>query len=632
MQTRETTQLTLKALLIGAILIPLNVTWQMMGLRWDIAHMSMISLLYNTVSILFLLTILSRLVERISPKLALSRAELLTIYVMVSLSTAIGGHMCVQMLAPIISYAFAYATPENDWQALFWRYIPDWTSVKDKRALDDFFRGSSSFYTVGYVQAWLPSLLIWSAFLLALFLVMLGINFIVRKQWTENEKLSYPLIQLPLAMTSRTVPFFRSRLMWMGFGIAAFIDLLNGLNYLHPSIPRIGGIRGYDISRLFTNSPWNAIDWLPIGIYPFAVGLAFFMPLDLSFSCWFFYLFWKIQSVFGSIIGFQHGFPYATEQSFGTYIGLGICAVWVSRRHLWQVVRKAFRQESQLDDSKEPMTYRSAILLIGGSLIFLIGFCYKAGMSIWVILLFFALYYALAVGITRMRAELGSPVHDQHYGGPDQMIYAAFGSKALGPNNLTMLSYLYFFNRSYDCLLMPHQLEGLKIAERANIDNRKFSLALVLAILIAIPSAVWAYMHMSYQDGVYTGWVGREAFYRLGGWLNNPIKANYPRLTAAGVGLSLAFIITFMRTRFFWSPFHAAGYAVTSTYTMNFFWFSIFVSFLIKLIFLKHGGLRIYRRAIPFFLGLVLGEFVVTTFWGTLAMIIERATYITINL
>ena len=281
MQTRETTQLTLKALLIGAILIPLNATWQMMGLRWDIAHMSMISLLYNTVSILFLLTILSRLAERISPKLALSRAELLTIYVMVSLSTAIGGHMCVQMLAPIISYAFAYATPENDWQALFWRYIPDWTSVKDKRALDDFFRGSSSFYTVGYVQAWLPSLLIWSAFLLALFLVMLGINFIVRKQWTENEKLSYPLIQLPLAMTSRTEPFFRSRLMWMGFGIAAFIDLLNGLNYLHPSLPRIGGIRGYDISRLFTNSPWNAIDWLPIGIYPFAVGLAFFMPLDL---------------------------------------------------------------------------------------------------------------------------------------------------------------------------------------------------------------------------------------------------------------------------------------------------------------------------------------------------------------
>ena len=87
-----------------------------------------------------------------------------------------------------------------------------------------------------------------------------------------------------------------------------------------------------------------------------------------------------------------------------------------------------------------------------------------------------------------------------------------------------------------------------------------------------------------------------------------------------------------MRAKFFWFPFHAAGYAVTSTYTMNFFWFSIWISFVIKSICLKQGGLKFYRQAIPFFLGLVLGEFVVTTFWGTLAMILQRQTYITIDL
>ena len=219
---------------------PLQRRLEMMGLRWDIAHMSMISLLYNTISWLFLLTIFSRVIKHVSPRFALSHTELLTIYVMLSLSTAIGGHMCVQMLAPIVSYAFAYATQENDWQALFWRYIPEWSSVRDKTVLDDFYRGSSSFYMPGYLRTWLFPLLIWSAFL-----VMLGINFIVRRQWTENEKLSYPLIQLPLAMTSQTEPFFRNRLMWMGFGVAAFIDLLDGLNYLYPNIPRIGGIRGY---------------------------------------------------------------------------------------------------------------------------------------------------------------------------------------------------------------------------------------------------------------------------------------------------------------------------------------------------------------------------------------------------
>ena len=181
-------QLPVKALLIGAILIPFNAAWQMMGLRWDIAHPSMISLLYNTISWLFLLTIFSRVIKHVSPRFALSRTELLTIYVMLSLSTAIGGHMCVQMLAPIVSYAFAYATPENDWQALFWRYIPEWSSVRDKTVLDDFYRGSSSFYMPGYLRTWLFPLLIWSAFLLALFLVMLGINFIVRRQWDGKRK------------------------------------------------------------------------------------------------------------------------------------------------------------------------------------------------------------------------------------------------------------------------------------------------------------------------------------------------------------------------------------------------------------------------------------------------------------
>ena len=68
-------------------------------------------------------------------------------------------------------------------------------------------------------------------------------------------------------------------------------------------------------------------------------------------------------------------------------------------------------------------------------------------------------------GLTRMRAELGSPVHDQHYAGPDRMMYSVFGAKQLGASNLTGLAYLYFFNRAYDCLLMPHHLEGLKIAE-----------------------------------------------------------------------------------------------------------------------------------------------------------------------
>ena len=631
MKSNSPAQIRLRTALLVALLIPLNAVFQMQP---GLAHMSMISLLYNAVTILFLLAAFSRLIEKFLPKLALSRAELLALYVAVSLSTAIGGHMCVQIMISVISYAFAFATPENDWQALFWNYIPEWVSVRDKGALDNLYRWDSTLYLEQHIRAWLPPMLVWGCFLFALFSVMLAINFILRKQWTENERLSYPLIQLPLAMTSGRQRFFRSRAMWIGFGVAAFIDLLNGFNHLFPQLPRIGLTRSRenDLADLFTIHPWDAIDWLPVGVYPFAVGLAFFIPLDLSFSVWVFYLYWKLQRVLGDALGLPHGFPYASEQSFGAYVGLGVMAIWTARRHLVRVARKCFGAGSHVDDTDEPMSYRGTVIWLLLSLAFLFGFCHRTGMSFWVIVLFFGLYYMLAIGITRMRAELGSPVHDQHFAGADEMTYAFAGAKPLGTGNMTMLSYFYFFNRAYDCLLMPHQLEGLKIAERAEIRYRRFGCVMVLATVLGIVTSVWAYLHFAYQGEINTGWAGQEAFQRLEGWLTHPSGTDGSVITAIGVGFLVSVALTLMRGQFLWMPLHAAGYAVTTTWTMNFFWFSIFVSFVLKWVIVKHGGLRSFRRAAPFFLGLVLGEFVVTTFWGVFGIVTGQSTYITIDM
>ena len=631
MKSNSPAQLRLRTALLVALLIPLNAVFQMQP---GLAHMSMISLLYNAVTILFLLAVFSRLIEKFLPKLALSRAELLALYVAVSLSTAIGGHMCVQIMISVISYAFAFATPENDLQALFWNYIPEWVSVRDKGALDNLYRWDSTLYLEPHIRAWLPLMLVWGCFLFALFSVMLAINFILRKQWTENERLSYPLIQLPLAMTSGRRRFFRSRAMWIGCGVAAFVDLLNGFNHLFPQLPRIGLTRSRenDLADLFTVHPWDAIDWLPVGVYPFAVGLAFFIPLDLSFSVWVFYLYWKLQQVLGSTYALPHGFPYASEQSFGAYVGLGVMAIWMARRHLVRVARKCLGAGSHVDDTDEPMSYRGTVIWLLLSLAFLFGFCHRTGMSFWVIALFFGLYYMLAIGITRVRAELGSPVHDQHFAGADEMTYAFAGAKPLGTTNMTMLSYFYFFNRAYDCLLMPHQLEGLKIAERAELRHRQFGHVMVFATVLGIVVSIWAYLHFAYRGEINTGWAGEEAFQRLEGWLTHPSGTDGSVITAIGAGFLVSVALTLMRGQFLWMPLHAAGYAVTTTWTMNFFWFSIFVSFVLKWVIVKHGGLRSFRRAAPFFLGLVLGEFVVTTFWGVFGIVTGQSTYITIDM
>ena len=68
---------------------------------------------------------------------------------------------------------------------------------------------------------------------------MVSVNSLVHKQWTENEKLSYPIIQLPLKLTigGGASGILKSRIMWIGFVLAGTIDILNGLNFLFPSVP-----------------------------------------------------------------------------------------------------------------------------------------------------------------------------------------------------------------------------------------------------------------------------------------------------------------------------------------------------------------------------------------------------------
>jgi hypothetical protein len=83
-----------------------------------------------------------------------------------------------------------------------------------------------------------------------------------------------------------------------------------------------------------------------------------------------------------------------------------------------------------------------------------------------------------------------------------------------------------------------------------------------------------------------------------------------------------------LRRRFVWWPFHPAGYALSlSRWNTSWYWFSIFVSWLLKWILFRMGGLKVYRKAMPFFTGLVLGEFMVGAIWTLIGIALERPMY-----
>ncbi len=623
---------TLRAVLLGLFLIPINCYWIMYTeMVWWAQFPTTMSLFFNVIFCLAVIIPINLIFRKISPKLALDQTELLVIYVMLCMASAVASHDNFQVLISMIGHPFWFDTPENEWKDTFWEYIPTWLSVRDKSILSGYYDGESSLYNMEYIKAWLRPAIPWIGFITVLLSVMMFINVILRKQWIEREKLAYPIIQLPLEMTRNYgITFFRNKMFWIAFIIVSFIDIINGLNYFFPRFPLIG-VRSRDISYLFTEKPWNAIGWTPLSLYPFVIGLGFMMPIDLSFSCWFFYFMRKFQRIFGSIAGIHSlpGFPYDRQQSLGAYIGLSLFAIWANRNYFIQVMRRALGIKSELDDSKEPMSYRMAILGILLGLGFLVSFFASAGMSIGVAISAFVIYYALSTGITRMRAESGAPAHDLHFMGPDYMIPAITGTRWLGASNLTTLSYFFAFNRAHRSHPMPHQLEAFKLSERTGINSRRLIFVMILSVIVGGISSFWAYLTDVYRFGSGGGF-GWEPYNRLQQWMSYPTPPDYLAVTFIGLGSIFTFFLMFMRMKFFWWPFHAVGYAVSGAddWCMNWLWASLIISTTIKWIILRQGGIKAHRKAIPFFLGLVLGEFVIGSIWSIIGLSMGIRTFI----
>ena len=611
-----------KGLIVGISLIPLNCYWLMhMEMLQYFGHATVIGLFFNVIFSTFILVAINPMLKNIRPELAFNRKDLLIVFIVLSQASAICGHSLMQVLAPSLGAPYALATLENGWKDLFLGYIPTWLVVSDMKALNQFLTGGSTLYTLSHISAWLTPILVWSGFLITLLFVTLCINFVFSKQWINRERLSYPIVYLPIEMSNPELTLFKNRLMWLGFSIVAFLGALNGLHAFYPNMPHIP-MKNTSIGYLFTSRPWNAISPISLIFFPFIIGLAFLIPLELAFSFWFFFLFfWKGQLILGDMFGW-HLPSIAVEQAGGAYVALSLIAFWSARRHIALVFRNMFGDAKQLHTrtTAEDVSYRTATIgiIIGFTLIIL--FCYKAGMSIWAAITFFIIYLFIAGAVVRIRTQLGSPVHDLHFAGPEVMMINVLGTRRLGKHNLSIIPFFWFLSRAHYSDVPPHQAEAFFIGEKAEISHRKLFFSMILATIVATPVSFWAYLHISYHFQGKLGF-GYESFVRLQRWIINPAEPDIQGLGLFFIGLGFTLFLNVMNGQFIWWPFHPAGYAVSSTHGGHLLWFPIFLSWTVKLFILKYGGQKAYRTALPFFLGLVLGDFVLASLWTIVGIV-----------
>ena len=645
--TRLPNGLTLRALGIGIALMVLNAYWLNEAAWGGRTLHTYISLFVNTVFCLFVLVLLNLLLKRALPRHALHNTEIFVIYVMLLMGSTLGGNTNMGYLIYHLAHPFWFATAENDWIRLFGGHIPDWFAVRDTNVLRGFYEGESSVFSAQNLYGWLMPALAWSAFIFVLYFVLICMNVILRRQFTTHERLTYPIAQLPLEMGGNPSRFFRNRLMWIGFGIAGGIELLNGLHLVYPAVPSLPvGQRVF--SGLFQDKPWNAVGSVLFSVWPSVVGLAFFLPLDLACSALFFYFFGKIQLVAFSAFGW-HTHPYLDEQSQGGWIGLGLLALWISRRHLNRVFA-AFVAGSRIgptrrpgldgtaplgiDDSSEPMPYRYAVFGVIAGLLFLMLFGYRAGASLWAVAVFFCIYFITAVSLTKVRAGLGPPLHEMYGKDPGTIMVSALGSRHIGAANLTMLSFFFWLNRVNTAHPMPNQLEAFHIGRQSGINGRHLLTAMLIALGLGIPITFISYLQLSYNFGglgaFHTHMPMAWGFNSLEKRLIHPTGMDYTAVSAMGIGFGFTMFLTAMKMRFLWWSLHPIGYVLgTGRWggDMNFFWFPVLVGWTIKSLVLRYGGLRTYRRAIPFFAGLILGDYIIGAVWSLIGITLQIPTY-----
>jgi len=607
--------ITLRAVALGLVLIPVNAWWltHIEYVRYsDNATTS--ALFFNCVAVLLLLLGLNRLLARALPRWAFSRAELLTVYIMLVIASALGGHDQLQILFTTITWVFRNATPENRWADELQPYIPQHLVVSEPRAIERLYLGGSTFYTPDHAQPWLTPLGWWALFALAMVWTMLCLVSMLRKQW-DYERLNYPIAGAILEATSPTHHPFSSRLFWIAFAAAAAIQLWRLAHNLWPAVPAINiGVYNYQ----FRSPPFNAVGTIPISSYPFSYGMAYLLPLQLALSVWAFLWLARVEMVVAATFGqYQwRGFPYIQQQGVGAYFGIALFVLWTARLHLQRVWRAAIGADRTVDEG-EPMASGLALWGFLAGVLALIGFSMAAGMRPFTAVAFFALFLGIALTVTRIRAELGLPTIELYQVGADDILQTVTGTNAWSKRDLAVMSLYFWIVRTHRQLPMPLHADALRIAHEARLPMRGLPPLILFTSAVAIVAAFWAYLHVMYHVGYESakftgpaGWAfGNDPWRKLDSWLANPRKPEYAATGAYVFGVLFTAFLAAMRTRFVWWPFHPVGYVIAGSFGLFRLWLPIFLTWLIKSLLLRYGGMSAYRQAHPFFLGLIFGEF-----------------------
>ena len=486
-------------------------------------------------------------------------------------------------------------------------------------------------------RAWLGPALAWGSFLGCAWMLMIGMAQIVLPQWQRNERLPFPLLTLQETLIQSPgsgasyAPIFRNRLFWAA---AALVLVLTGLDRLQTYLPgRIPAIPlSWDLSRCFTDVPFN---YLPehikaSSIFFVIIGVAFVMPARISLSLWFFVVAYAVYQMVGTAYFPPFDYRVIESQQSGAMVALAVAVLWLGRKQWARVFRLLWRRAA---DEEDRMLRRAAVMFLAGAA-GMVAWLVWAGMSAGWAVLFVAGVFMISLLIARVVAETGMP--NIRLPSPD-------GLMSFAPNSWLSAGTLYFWPLmgqlfADGSIASPAALGTHALAidtENTPRQRGRAGLLFVGVLLLSLLVCGAVHLYGNYHHSVTMD--GRESplnpfwFSRMNWALprildlqagGQPLASAPAQFGHVAFGAGLAGTLEWASLSFPTWGLHPLGLLVSDSWDVTRCWVSLFIGWLLKTLVLRYGGSGLFRKAMPVFLGLIVGDVIHLVFWGLLPAVL----------
>ncbi|MFC1600857.1 DUF6785 family protein [Candidatus Sumerlaeota bacterium] len=488
--------------------------------------------------------------------------------------------------------------------------------------------------------AWLPPLFSWSGFLVPFWVMMIALAVIVFPQWRDRERVPFPLLKIQQAFIADPEPgrlftsTFRSKALLAAAGMVFVIHSLAVLNVYFPgkvpTIPTSWTLRPFTTEPPLSLLHWAVVNFRVAFVY---IGIAYFMPNRVAFSIW------SLQLIYGVywMLGQAYMAPFYTGQvgdhSTGAYLGLTVGILWLGRAHWWNVGRCV------LFGAKTPAERRdrwAGIAFILGCLGMLLWFLW-VGVGPWWGLVMIAMCFIFGLVLTRLVAETGLPLIAPGTGMNAEPLLRLAPTKWHSAASAYFSGVIAVFindgNRMCVSTMAVHALGLNRKAGPGRHSRLAVGMLVVLVASLVICGGV--HLYISYHNEATLNGAERPISSWGGGIFQshgqkmlldhsdgNLTNRNYHRPWHIAFGAGLAMTLQWLCMNFPRWPFHPISLVFVLTFYSYIVWFNVFVGWLAKVLIVRYGGAGLYRRAQPFFIGLIVGELAASAFWVLVSFVV----------